>query len=517
MRPLCFPAVHDNRELVEKRLQREFRERIVPSVHGAQVSFDVSAFHVGGEPVPWSVAEAAHYEPFAIGGRWGPPWSTTWFRFDGTVPSEWAGAEVEAIVDLGFSGMPGFQCEGLLWRDGVPVRGIAPEHRAILVAGKAEGGEPVHLHVEAAANPVFVASYQPNALGDRATAGTEPLYRLNQAALAIVHADVRELALDVRVLRGLMAGLPKDEPRRNLILRALERAFDQLDLHDVPATAAAARAELAEVLAQPAHASAHRITAVGHAHIDSAWLWPLRETRRKCARTFSTAVALMDDYPDYRFVCSQAQQYAWIEAEHPDLFRRIGDKVTAGQWVPVGSMWVESDCNLTSGESLVRQFVHGKRYFLEKFGVETKEVWLPDVFGYAGNLPQIMALAGCRWFLTQKLSWNQTNRFPHHTVRWEGIDGTRIFTHFPPADTYGGVMSARELLHAVHNFADHGYANSSLYPFGYGDGGGGPTREMLDLARRFADLEGAPRVEIGTPEAFFAAAEAEYPDAPVWR
>ena len=179
-------------------------------------------------------------------------------------------------------------------------------------------------------------------------------------------------------------------------------------------------------------------------------------------------------------------------------------------------MWVESDTNMVGGEAMARQFVMGKQWFMDHLGVECEEVWLPDTFGYTAALPQIVKLAGFRWFLTQKISWNTVNRFPHHTFWWEGIDGTRVFTHFPPADTYNGTLSGSELARAAANFRDKGAASRSLIPFGYGDGGGGPTREMLGRARRTRDLEGSPQVTVETPRAFFEKAEAEYADAPVW-
>ena len=179
-------------------------------------------------------------------------------------------------------------------------------------------------------------------------------------------------------------------------------------------------------------------------------------------------------------------------------------------------MWVESDTNMPGGEALARQFVAGKRFFLEEFGVDCAEVWLPDSFGYSAALPQIMAAAGARWFLTQKTSWNDTNTMPHHTFAWEGIDGTRIFTHFPPVDTYGAELSGAELARAERRFAEKGRATRSLVPFGWGDGGGGPTREMLAAAARTRSLEGSPTVRITTPAAFFAAAEEEYLQPPVW-
>ena len=160
--------------------------------------------------------------------------------------------------------------------------------------------------------------------------------------------------------------------------------------------------------------------------------------------------------------------------------------------------------------------MHGKRFFLDEYGIDTQEVWLPDSFGYTAALPQLVKLSGSKWFLTQKISWNKENKFPHHTFWWEGLDGTRVFTHFPPIDTYNSDLSGRELAHAQRNFAENGAATRSLVPFGYGDGGGGPTREFVATARRVANLESSPRVTIESPTEFFAAAQEEYPNAPVW-
>ncbi len=190
--------------------------------------------------------------------------------------------------------------------------------------------------------------------------------------------------------------------------------------------------------------------------------------------------------------------------------------MAAGQFVPVGGMWVESDTNMPGGESMARQFLEGKSFFLAEFGVDCQEAWLPDTFGYSAAMPQIVKAAGSKWFLTQKISWNQVNRMPHHTFNWEGIDGTRLFTHFPPVDSYNSELSGRELAHAERNYRDHGHGTTSLVPFGYGDGGGGPTREMLAAARRTADLEGSPKVELGSAAGFFARAQAEYEALPVW-
>ncbi|EFL22482.1 alpha-mannosidase 2C1 [Streptomyces himastatinicus ATCC 53653] len=381
------------------------------------------------------------------------------FRLEGAVPAEWAGRRVEVVIDPGFTDDgPGFQAEGLVYdAHGVPLKGIHPRNRHIPVASPADGGEPVRLLLEAAANPsVLRDGFAPTPLGDVLTAGDRPLYRFASADVAVLDEDVWHLVLDIEVLSELMRELPADRPRRHEILRALENALDALDLHDVPATAAAARAELAGVLERPAHASAHRVSAAGHAHIDSAWLWPLRETVRKASRTFANVTALAGDYPELVFACSQAQQYAWVKEHQPHIWERIKKAVAEGNWAPVGSMWVESDANMPGGEALARQIVHGKRFFVEELGVDTEEIWLPDSFGYTAAFPQLAKLAGVKWFLTQKLSWNQSNKMPHHTFWWEGIDGTRVFTHFPPVDTYNAQFSAAELAHAEKNFRRQG-------------------------------------------------------------
>ncbi|QEU91016.1 alpha-mannosidase [Streptomyces kanamyceticus] len=511
--------MHDDRLLVEGRLERALRQFIRPAQYARRVPLTLSVWHAPGEPVPVTTAIDAAYEPFETGTEWGSPWSTSWFRIQGEVPAEWQGQRVEVVVDPGFSGEgPGFQAEGLVYdAAGVPLKGIHPRNRHIPVASPARGGEAVHLLLEAAANPTVLHDFVPTRLGDVLTAGNTPIYRFTSVDLAVLDEDVWQLILDIEVLSELMAELDADRPRRHEILRALEDMLDALDLHDVSGTAAAARAALAEVLARPAHASAHRVSAAGHAHIDSAWLWPLRETVRKASRTFANVTALAEEYPELVFACSQAQQYAWVKEHQPHIWDRIKKAVADGNWAPVGSMWVESDANMPGGEALARQITHGRRFFREEFGIETEEIWLPDSFGYTAAFPQLAKLAGIRWFLTQKLSWNQTNKMPHHTFWWEGIDGTRVFTHFPPVDTYNSQFHGSELAHAERNFADKGRATRSLVPFGWGDGGGGPTREMMERARRLRSLEGSPRVEIEKPSAFFAAAEEEYgARAPVW-
>jgi len=388
---------------------------------------------------------AGDFKPFRVGDRWGTPWGTTWFHVRGRVPDEWAGRRVVAMFDLGWKGPAGFTCEALAWKGGKPWRGVDPNHAWLPV-----DGPEVDFYLEAAANP-------------RATEqGDEPAPSM---------IALRESAEPAFVLRRAELALWQPEAKSG----------GRLDT------------------------GAHRVTAVGHAHIDTAWEWPLREARRKCARSWSTQVELMDAHPDYVFACSQPAQYAWIKESYPDLYARVKEKVAGGQWEPVGAMWVEADCNLPSGEALVRQLLHGKRFFIDEFGIETRILWLPDVFGYPGNLPQLIKESGCDYFLTQKLSWNDTNKPEHNTFWWEGIDGTRVFTHFPPADTYNGDFSRAELEASVRNFKDADRSHHSLYLFGFGDGGGGPTEEMISSAHTLG-------VPMGHATEFFDRASAEAHD-----
>ncbi|WP_079125427.1 alpha-mannosidase, partial [Streptomyces lushanensis] len=512
--------MHDDRSLVEGRLKRVLDERIRPAVYPESVPLDIAVWTAPGEPVPVEEGLAGPTVPIAVGDRWGAPWGTSWFRVSGTVPERWAGRTVEALLDLGFDeNMPGFQCEGLVYRpDGTPVKGLNPRNQWVRIGAPVAGGEEVLLHIEAASNPVILGHppFRPTALGDKATAGTEPHYTLARMDLAVFDENVWQLVQDLEVLGELMAELPVDGARRWEILRAVSRALDVVDLQDVNGTAAAARELLAEVLAAPATSTAHRISAVGHAHIDSAWLWPLRETVRKVARTTANMTALLEDEPEFVFAMSQAQQFAWIKEHRPEVYAKVKKAVAEGRFVPAGGMWVESDTNMPGSEAMARQFVHGKRFFLDEFGIENDEAWLPDTFGFAAGLPQIIKAAGSKWLLTQKISWSKINTFPHHTFTWEGIDGTRIFTHFPPIDTYNCSMTGAQIAHAARNFKEKGVARHSLAPTGWGDGGGGTTREMIAKAARMRSLEGSATVEWETPGAFFAKAEAEHPNPPVW-
>ena len=512
--------MHDTEPVIRGRLGRAVEELLLPGLHRARLPLQVSAWPVPGEPVPFAEAHRRPFAPFAVGTPWGPPWGTVWFHLTGEVPEAWRSGPdpVELVVDLGFrAGMPDGQAEGLAHRpDGSVLKAVQPRSRWIPVEDTEDGRVDVYL--EAAANPVVTEtwSWHPTPFGSAGTAPPEPLYVLRQADVVIRAVEVEELLRDLEVLAGLVDELPRELPRRAELLTALDLAVDALDPDDVQGTAAHARAVLAPALSRPAHASAHRVVATGHAHIDSAWLWPVRETVRKCTRTFANVLDLLDRHEDMVFACSSAQQWSWVQKHSPALWERMAARAREGRFVPVGGMWVESDTTMPGSEALARQFVLGKRYFMTELGIEPEDVWLPDSFGYSAALPQIATAAGARWFLTQKLSWNDTNRLPHSTFLWEGLDGSRLFTHCPPVDTYSAELTAAELARAQRQYREAGHGSLSLVPFGHGDGGGGPTREMLARARRTADLEGSPRVRLGTVRDFFTEAEAELTAPAVW-
>lgn len=514
----------DEETRFDGRITRFVRETVTPALYPERVQLDVAVWRVPDEPVPFAEAVAQAYEPFVLGSPWGVAWSTEWFHVTGDVPVDWRGRDLEVVIDLGFhKWMEGGQAEGLAYRpDGSIIKAIEPFNRYLKVD---LGAEEIDIYVEGASNPdaavreegeLWGNTWKESPYTSKEHRPSTPVYVFRSCDLAVRDHRVAAFAADIDVLWQLAQVLPEASPRRAGIIAALAQAIDVVDPEDLSGTVMAGREALAGVLASPAHASAHTLMATGHAHIDSAWLWPVRETIRKCARTWSNALELLDDNESLTFSASSAQQYKWMKDHYPQVWERLKVAVAGGRFIPVGGMWVESDTNMPGSEAMARQFVAGQRFFREEFGVYCPEVWLPDSFGYSGALPQIARAAGAQWFLTQKLSWNETNVMPHHSFNWEGIDGSRIFTHFPPVDSYVSSLEAIDLAKAERQYSEAGHGTQSLIPFGYGDGGGGPTREMVARAQRLADLEGSPKVVLCNPRDFFAAAQAELRQPSTW-
>ncbi|MCW2965513.1 MAG: Alpha-mannosidase [Actinomycetia bacterium] len=436
--------------------------------------------------IPVGEATSLDYRPAELGQRLGPLWATYWFRVRATVPDEWSGRRVDLLWKS--------QAESTLWIDGRSIQGLHGSDRAqrpdAQLIEQARGGEQLELAIELACNGLF---------GDLAAPP-----ELEHCAIALYDECAWKLCHDFEILRALEASDTLEPSWQGKLRSELNRFCNE---HD-PAI-------LAALYEHRNGTRAHEMAAIGHAHIDTAWLWPLAETYRKLVRTFSSQTRYMDEYPEFRFACSQAQQYAWIKERNPDLWERIRAKVENGQFIPVGGSWIEPDCNIPSGESLLRQFIHGQRFFEDEFGIRCREFWSPDAFGYCSQLPQLMRLSGITRFLTQKLSWNKFNRPDSHTFTWQGIDGSEVLGHFPPVDTYNSDASVKDILYADHEFKDHESSATSLLVYGWGDGGGGPTRAMLESLRRARDLQGMPRTRQTTSDEFFEALEAEDADRPV--
>jgi len=493
-------------ELTKARLGR-FATELKSLVYPEASDLVKISVYSAPDRITYEEAIKGEFRTASEGESFQPEWSTHWFRLDYVIPQKWTGQEVL----LHFNSTS----EGCVWQDGVPLQGLtsynwSPEdvRSYFILEPKARGGEQGTVYVEAAVNGMFglsdwggVTQHDPN------------IGHLRHARLVIRDRVAWDLLWDFSVIKELAEHLPSDGPHQGHALATANAIVNAVTLDD-PSSFEAGRMIAKKFFTAHNGSRNHHVSAIGHAHIDTAWLWPLAETRRKCYRTFSTAIRMMDDYPEYKFACSQAQQLAWIKDSQPALFEKI--KAKQGRFIPVGGTWIEPDCNIPSGESLVRQFLIGQRFFEKEFGSICREFWNPDVFGYSGALPQIMRGAGIRFFLTQKLSWNQFNRPTSSTFLWEGIDGSRVLTHFPPTDTYNGNASVEEVLKHYTNFKDKERSNESCMLFGFGDGGGGPTEEMLERLRRMRDIPGLPAVEIREPQEFFARCDKDIVDPIVW-
>jgi alpha-mannosidase len=465
------------------------------------------------EPIPFKALSKPRFKPMAEGQTWGKDWDSAWFRLHGRVPRDWAGKTVVARLNFG-----GEAC--VFSARGEPLQGLtegsvfghATRERYPLFS-PCKGGEKVNLLVEAAVNSLFGIHRDPHPVPDKPYSEGKQA-RIECVRLCVFDEEMFHLWLDATVLYRLMNALPEREPQRAQLLHALTKAVDAFR-YDTP-NPGELRAILAPHLRRKGDETLLATTAVGHAHIDTGWLWPVRESIRKCARTFSSQLRLIEEYPGYVFGASAAQHYQFVKDHYPALYEGIRKAVADGSWEVQGATWVEADNNVPSGESLVRQILYGKLFFRDEFGVEVRNLWLPDVFGYSAALPQILRKAGVDFFLTQKISWSQFNRFPHHTFLWRGIDGTEILTHFPPEDNYNAGLEPDRLRYAAENFEERGFLPEFLTLFGIGDGGGGPTQEQVERGLRMRDLAGCPRLCFGKAQDALDRLQAHARELAVW-
>ncbi len=446
------------------------------------------------EPVPYAERESLEYRPVSEGDVWGHEWDCGWFRVSGKVPESWKGSYVTLWLDIGGEGQ-------IFDADGCPKTAISSGtvfdthfiRTRVHWIKECEGGEKVDFWMEGGANCLFGASIPADPSHSEGGLKLNGSWTADVRKLRVCRFDYDkwQLWLDLDVIMNLIEALPSGTARRVQVLRIASGALDMLPAGrgGVNSVREALR-PIFELGADPATVD---VNAIGHAHIDTAWLWPLRETKRKVGRTFSNQLYLMERYPEFKFGESQPQLYDFCRRNYPKLYEKVKKAVAEGRWELQGGMWVEADCNIPNGESLLRQMIHGLNFFKDEFGVEVKNVWLPDVFGYSGNLPQLMRLCGISYFLTQKLSWNRYNRFPHNSFIWRGIDGSEVVAHFPPEDDYNSRIYPAALRKHETNNSEAGLVKDAISLFGFGDGGGGPIEEMIERGRRCTNLNGCPR------------------------
>ena len=441
------------------------------------------------EPVPYTDRKTGEHKTLSLGDQWGDLFDCAWMRFTGTIPEEFVGGKIVCIIDI--SGEANVVDENghpkscLTTRyskfgpinmdyEGRPVKKIVP------IVEKCGGGESLDFWADAGNNDLF-GNFQNNGV-------------LVEAYVAIQNQVTYDLYYDFEVLLDLCMHLEPDSDRYNELYIALEKASKLLENFN-DNSVLEAREILSVELKKENKEETLLVSASGHAHIDLAWLWPIRETIRKGARTFSHALQLMDEYDDYVFGASQPQLYQWMKDKYPELYDRVKVAIKNNRWEPLGGMWVESDTNIPNGESLVRQFLYGKAFFKKEFGHELKNLFLPDVFGYSGAIPQIMKKSGVDYFTTIKLSWDKFVRYPHETFFWQGIDGSEVLVHMPPEGTYNGPAAPRALKRLEANYQDKDATKHALMIYGVGDGGGGPSRDHLERLKRSVNLDGISKVK----------------------
>jgi alpha-mannosidase len=459
----------------------------------------------------------------AWGSHWGPSHTSFVLRTEFRVPSHWPESS-PAVLHLPIGEAGDFSHpEALAYIDGRPFAACDRHHQEVLLPlGCRDGSE----HLLALHGWTGSLRNDPNAR-----------LLMRQCAVVEIDAPTRALVMLAELALGAADCLSDDDPARAHLLSGLDGAFRALDLREPVGERfydSVPRAN--EILSAAVNRAGPpldvQVVATGHAHLDVAWLWTLDQTRRKVGRTFHTAIRLMEQYPAFAYSQSQAQLYEFAQDDYPTLFEEIKERVREGRWEPIGGMWVETDCNITGGEALARQFLLGRSYFERHFGpdADAQVMWLPDVFGFAWSLPQLAKQAGLDYFFTIKIGWNLYNRLPYDSFWWQGLDGTRILTHFSPtpaigsdyASTFNAVVSPEQVLGTWRNFQqkDWGPAGETLpllMSFGYGDGGGGPTREMLDTIEHLAHFPSLPQVRCGLVGDFFRQLEAQAGDRlPTW-
>ena len=436
------------------------------------------------------------------------------------------GKHVEFLITTGREGeWDATNPQMIFYLDGQLIQGIDVNHREVTISGKAKAGDSYE---------IAVLAYSGMVEGDLVI----------HTYLIAVDDRVQKLYYDLLIpLQSAYVLKKADEENYRRVLQSMAPALDALDLRDAYSEKFYSSIEKAEQILKEAFYSEERecptVSAIGHTHIDIAWLWTVEQTREKVLRSFSTVLRLMEQYPDYKFMSSQPILYQFVKEQEPEMYEKIKERIREGRWEVDGAMWLEADCNLTGGESLVRQIIKGHRFFLEEFGKESKSLWLPDVFGYSAALPQILKKSGIPYFMTTKIAWNQYDQLPNDTFIWKGIDGSEVFAFMPTTTdydkdqglnisfsdtrnttTYTGIVNPNMALGTFKRFQNRDLTEDTLMLFGFGDGGGGPTKEMLESAERLKyGIPGIPKIRQEFEQDYFDRTYEkihDLPDMPTW-
>ena len=461
------------------------------------------------------------YREITVGEHWGKQWSYAWFKMIFTVPEELAGKELFFTQDTG-------AVECLVYINGKCCgefdnsREDSPDirlHRTKLLTSCAKTGETFEIALEGY-NGHLRSGNQPYEEPETDESRFNREYR--GITVLTRNRELYDFLLELRIVDQLWRILPEESFQKGKITAAYEKIFTllaqrpgtEVPLDEALENIGAAREVLKPLLEMKSGDDSGYAGLIGHSHLDTAWIWPMAETVRKAARTFSNALAMMDLYPEYTFIASSPFHYEWMKKYYPDVFDGIKKRVEEGRWEPNGGSWVETDCNIIGGEMLVRQFIKGQRFNRENFGYTADTFWLPDTFGYSASIPQLMKGCGMKYFITTKLSWNETNVFPFDTFMWRGVDGTEVLTHFPMIHLWPDPEGIRT---NVYKFSRHKkITDKKLLAYGFGDGGGGPCKEMIDVSRKVSDLCGIPKSKHTTVSAFMNNLAATAEDVPVY-
>lgn len=449
--------------------------------------------YVTKEPLSFEKRLDGNYIKLSVGDKWAEnAFDCAWFHITGRLPKDCNNNDLVFVLNCGG--------EALIYdNNGIPVQSITcysadfgaglgtPIKQIIPVYDGLHRGEMVDFWLDCAANDLF--------------GNMEKQSRIQALNIAKENKALRKLAYDVQALLGAYDCSASIEFKNEI-----GNSFDSLMNNPLFTEEWAENAcKILSQLLEKKNSDENTFTysAIGHAHLDLAWLWPIRESKRKAARTIATQIKNIEKYPDYIFGASQAQLYQWIKEGQPYLYKKVQDLAKTNNWDVQGATWVEMDSNLICGESMVRQFYYGKDFFKKEFNKDMKIFWVPDSFGYSGCLPQVMKLSDVPYFLTQKISWNVYNKFPYHTFFWKGIDGSTVLSHMLPEDTYNAPMRADLLTYGEKNYQEREISNISMSLFGIGDGGAGPGYEHIERAYRYKNLKGLPKVRFEKSLDFF--------------